>query len=154
MTPEKINMVKKSWAMVVPIAAKAAELFYGKLFELDPELKPLFKGDMQEQGAKLMKTITVAVNSLDNLEAIVPVVQELGRKHVGYGVKDRDYDTVAAALIWTLGQGLGDGFTDELKGAWVETYTVLASTMKELQPRQHKFRGAGVHRGSPVPRNF
>lgn len=131
MTPEKITMIKESWAMVVPIADKAAELFYGKLFEIDPELKPLFKGDMTEQGKKLMRMITLAVGSLDKLEDIVPAVQDLGRRHVDYGVKDEDYDTVAEALIWTLEQGLGDAFTDELKSAWVDTYTILATTMKE-----------------------
>jgi hemoglobin-like flavoprotein len=131
MTPEQLTMIKESWAKVEPIADKAAELFYGKLFELDPALKPLFKGDMEEQGKKLMRMISTAVNGLDRLETIVPAVQDLGRRHVAYGVKDKDYDTVAAALIWTLGQGLGDAFTDELKDAWVETYTVLATTMKD-----------------------
>jgi hemoglobin-like flavoprotein len=131
MTPEQIEMVQSTWAQVVPIADKAAELFYGKLFELDPELKPLFKGDMTEQGQKLMKTINVAVSSLNDLGAIVPTVQELGRNHVGYGVKAKDYDTVAAALIWTLSQGLGDAFTDEVKEAWVLTYTTLANVMKD-----------------------
>ena len=131
MTPEKISMIKDSWALVAPIADAAAELFYGRLFEIDPELKPLFKGDMTEQGKKLMRMITLAVNSLDKLETIVPAVQDLGRRHVDYGVKDKDYDTVASALIWTLGQGLGDAFTEDLKSAWVDTYTLLANTMKE-----------------------
>jgi hemoglobin-like flavoprotein len=130
MTPEQLVLVKESWAKVVPISETAAELFYGKLFELDPELKSLFKGDMTEQGRKLMAMINTAVNALDQLESIVPAVQDLGVRHVGYGVKDKDYDTVAEALIWTLGQGLGDAFTDEVKEAWVITYTVLADTMK------------------------
>jgi hemoglobin-like flavoprotein len=130
MTPEQLVMVKESWAKVAPISEQAAELFYGKLFELDPELKALFKGDMTEQGRKLMAMINTAVNGLDNLEAIVPAVQQLGVRHVDYGVKDKDYDTVAAALIWTLGQGLGGEFTEEVKEAWVITYTVLADTMK------------------------
>jgi len=72
MTPEQIELVKSSWAKVVPIADTAAELFYGKLFNLDPSLKPLFKGDMVEQGRKLMKMINTAVNSLDRLDAILP----------------------------------------------------------------------------------
>jgi len=130
MTPKQIELVKSSWAKVLPIADAAAELFYGKLFELDPGLKPLFKGDMKSQGQKLMKMINTAVNSLDRLEAIVPAVQSLGERHVGYGVTDEHYDTVAAALVWTLGKGLGDDFTDEVKAAWVETYTILAGTMK------------------------
>ena len=131
MTPEQAVLVKSSWAKVVPIADTAAELFYGKLFELDPALRPLFKGDMKEQGAKLMKMINTAVNGLERLEAIVPAVQDLGARHVGYGVKPVHYDTVGVALLWTLEQGLGEGFTPEVKDAWAEVYGVLASTMKD-----------------------
>ncbi|MGD2120079.1 MAG: globin family protein [Chromatiales bacterium] len=131
MTPEQATLVKESWAKVMPIAETAAELFYGKLFELDPELKPLFKGDMKEQGRKLMAMINTAVNALDKLETVVPAVQDMGKRHVGYGVKAKDYDTVGEALIWTLGAGLKDDFTDDTKAAWVEVYTVLATTMKD-----------------------
>jgi len=130
MTPEQITMIQSSWARVVPIADKAAELFYAKLFELDPSLKPLFKGDMTEQGAKLMKMISTAVNGLDDLGSIVPAVQELGVRHVAYGVKDEHYDTVGAALLWTLEAGLGEFFTDDVKEAWATVYDVLADTMK------------------------
>lgn len=131
MEQSTIDAVQGSFAKVAPIAPKAAELFYGRLFELDPELKPLFKGNMEEQGAKLMKMIGVAVNGLNNLEAIVPAVQNLGVRHIEYGVKDKDYDTVGAALLWTLGQGLGDAFTPEVEAAWTEVYTLLATTMKD-----------------------
>ena len=130
-TNEEIQAVQSSWEKCVPIADKAAELFYGKLFELDPNLKPLFKGDMQEQGKKLMTMITVAVNGLNDLEKIVSAVKALGVRHVGYGVKDAHYDTVGSALIWTLGKGLGEEFTDALKAAWIKVYTLLATTMKE-----------------------
>lgn len=131
MTPKQIEMVQGSWKKVTPISDTAAELFYGKLFSLDPALKPLFKGDMKAQGRKLMGMITTAVNGLTNLGAIVPAVQDLGRRHVKYGVKDRDYDTVATALVWTLEKGLGEAFTPEVKEAWVTTYGVLAKTMKD-----------------------
>lgn len=131
MTPHQIALVTSSWQKVMPISEQAAELFYGKLFETDPALKPLFKGDMKAQGKRLMAMISTAVMSLDKLDRIVPAVQDLGRRHASYGVKDKDYDTVAGALLWTLGQGLGPAFTDEVKQAWVETYTVLASTMKD-----------------------
>lgn len=122
MTPEQAELVKSSWAKVVPIADKAAELFYGKLFELDPSLKPLFKGNMVEQGKKLMKMINTAVNGLDRLDEIVPAVQQLGVRHISYGVKDEHYNTVGAALLWTLEAGLGDAFTDETKTAWATVY--------------------------------
>lgn len=131
MTPEQIELVKTSWAKVAPIAEQAAEMFYAKLFELNPDLKSLFKSDMKGQGQKLMAMLNTAVNSLDKLEEIVPAVQASGRRHVDYGVKDEDYDTVGEALLWTLGQGLGDAFTDEVKEAWVTTYMLLATTMKD-----------------------
>lgn len=131
MTPQQITLVQTSWQKVVPIKDKAAELFYGKLFELDPSLKPLFKGDITEQGRKLMAILNTAVNSLNDLPAIVPAVQSMGRRHAGYGVQDAHYDTVAAALLWTLGAGLGDAFTDDVKTAWTETYVTLAGVMKE-----------------------
>ena len=131
MTPKQIELVQGSWMKVTPIADTAAELFYGKLFSLDPALKPLFKSDMKEQGRKLMAMISTVVNGLTRIEAIVPAAQDLGRRHVKYGVKDKHYDTVAAALIWTLGQGLGESFTPETKEAWVAAYGVLAKTKKD-----------------------
>lgn len=100
MTPEQIQLVQSTWAKVLPIADKAAELFYGKLFDLDPAVKPMFKGDMTEQGRKLMQTIGMVANSLTRLDEIVPVVQDMGRRHVDYGVKPEHYDTVGAALLW------------------------------------------------------
>jgi len=130
MTPTQVALVKSSWEKVIPISDKAAVLFYGKLFGLDPSLKSLFKGDMEEQGKKLMKMIGTAVNGLDRLEEIVPAVQELGVRHIAYGVKDEHYDTVGAALLYTLEAGLGDMFTDDVKEAWAEVYGILADTMK------------------------
>jgi hemoglobin-like flavoprotein len=130
MTPEQIALVQASFAQVLPIADTAAALFYGRLFELDPSLRPMFTGDIQEQGRKLMTTLKVVVNGLTRLEQLVPAVQSLGRRHAGYVVQDQHYDTVAAALLWTLGQGLGDAFTPEVAAAWATAYAVLADTMK------------------------
>lgn len=129
MTPAQIDVVQSTWEKVKPISEKAAELFYGKLFELDPSLRPLFKGDMKEQGKKLMAVLNVAVTSLTKLETILPTVQELGRKHVEYGVPDESYATVGQALLWTLGQGLGEDFTEEAKEAWTVTYVTLSDVM-------------------------
>ena len=131
MTPQQKELVKQTWTMVVPIADTAAELFYGRLFELDPSVKPMFKGDMKEQGAKLMKTIGIAVSALDDLEPLIATLKDMGEKHAVYGVKDADYDTVAAALLWTLEKGLGEAFTDEVKNAWAAVYTILADVMKQ-----------------------
>ncbi|MCW5749261.1 MAG: hemin receptor [Alphaproteobacteria bacterium] len=131
MTPEQKALVRSSFAQVVPIKEAAAELFYNRLFEMDPALRPLFKGDMKEQGAKLMAMIATAVGGLDRLEAIVPAVQDLGKRHAGYGVKAADYDTVGGALLWTLEKGLGPAFTGEVRAAWTACYGLLADTMKQ-----------------------
>lgn len=131
MTPQQIELVKKTWVMVVPISEKAAELFYGRLFELEPSYKAMFKNDMTEQGKKLMKTINLAVTALDDVEPLIPILKQMGANHVMYGVKDRDYNVVGASLLWTLEQGLGDVFTDEVRNAWGAVYDVLASVMKE-----------------------
>ena len=130
MTPDQVSLVKSSWAKVVPIADQAAQIFYGRLFDLDPDLKPLFKSDPAEQRRKLMASINTVVNSLDNLGAIVPAVQDMGKRHVGYGVKDEHYNTVGSALLWTLGQGLGPAFDAPTKEAWTVAYGILADTMK------------------------
>jgi len=134
-TPKQVELVQTTWEQVVPISDQAAALFYGRLFELDPDLKPLFSTDIKEQGRKLMTMITAAVRGLGDLGRLVPVVEDLGRRHVGYGVKDSHYDTVGAALLWTLEKGLGAGFTDEVKEAWATVYTILATTMKNAPAR-------------------
>ena len=130
MTTEQINLVQRSFAKVAPIEETAARLFYGRLFEVNPELRPLFKSDMKEQGQKLMKMLAVAVDGLSRIEEIVPAVEDMGRRHAGYGVKDSHYGAVASALLWTLEQGLGPEFTPEVKEAWTAAYQVLAATMK------------------------
>ena len=130
MTPKQIELVQASWKEIAPIADDAATLFYDKLFSLDPALKPLFKGDMPQQGRKLMRMISAAVEGLGRIEALAPAVRDLGSRHRRYGVHDKDYDTVAAALLWTLGRGLGNAFTAEVEEAWIAVYGLLARTMK------------------------
>ena len=132
MTPRQKQLVKDSWAKVLPIKETAAELFYGRLFETYPEVKPYFKnGDMKEQGRKLMAMVNTAVNGLDNLDALIEPLRRSGKAHKGYGVKAEDYDKVADAFLWTLERELGEAFTDEVKQAWVVTYTTVASVMIE-----------------------
>lgn len=131
LTPQQIELVTNSWKSVLPIADKAAELFYNRLFELDPELRPLFKDDIKVQGERLMNMINVAVNALNKLDDVVPAIQAMGRRHRDYNVKDEHYATVASALLWTLEQGLGDAFTADVKEAWTQVYTILATTMIE-----------------------
>lgn len=129
MTPDQITLVQDSFAKVVPISDVAADIFYTRLFEIAPEVKPYFKGDITEQGAKLMATLGVVVKGLSDLEKIVPVAEKLAVRHVDYGVKAKDYAPVGAALIYTLGQGLGDDFTAEAKEAWETAYGTLVSVM-------------------------
>jgi hemoglobin-like flavoprotein len=131
MTNEDIQLVQGSWNRVLPLKKEAAELFYRKLFELDPGLRRLFTGNMEQQGAKLMQMITAAVNGLNRLEALLPVVRQLGARHGTYGVRDEHYDTVATALLWTLEQRLQHEFTAEVKAAWIKVYGVLSQVMRE-----------------------
>jgi hemoglobin-like flavoprotein len=131
MTPQQKSLVRSTFAQVAPISETAAALFYTRLFELDPTLRPLFKSDLQDQGRKLMQTIAVTVSGLDKLDVLVPIVRSLGSRHAGYGVRDEHYETVAAALIWTLETGLGDAFTPEVGEAWATMYWIVAETMKE-----------------------
>ncbi len=129
MTPSQVDLVQASFAKVAPIAEPAAELFYGRLFDIAPEVKPLFHGDMKEQGRKLMTTLAVVVNGLKAPESILPAAKSLAIKHVGYGVAAEHYAPVGAALIWTLEQGLGDAFTAETREAWIAAYTLLSGVM-------------------------
>lgn len=133
MTPEQIDIVQSTFKKVVPIADTAGDIFYARLFEIAPDTRALFPEVMTDQKKKLMQMIGVAVNGLRDLDAIVPAVQELGARHNGYNVTDAHYDSVAEALIYTLGKGLGDDFTPEAKAAWTETYGLLAGVMKDAQ---------------------
>jgi len=126
MKVDQITLVQKSFEKVRPISEAAAELFYNHLFELNPSLKSLFKGDMKTQGRMLMQMIDYAVTDL------------LGKRHVGYGVKGKDYETVGEALLWTLEQGLGKDFTPEVKDAWAAAYKFLSDTMKNAARETEK----------------
>jgi nitric oxide dioxygenase len=139
MTGEQIDLVKKSFEKIVPISEQAAALFYAKLFDLDPQLRWLFKGDMKEQGRKLMQVIAYAVESLERFDELVPQVRALGARHANYGVEERDYESVGAALLWTLEKALSREFTAPTKEAWTKLYGLLAENMKEAarQPSEH-----------------
>ena len=135
-TKDQVTLVQDSFAAIAPIADDAAALFYRRLFELDPRLKAMFRGDMTEQRKKLMHMLTAAVKGLNRLEQLVPVVEDLGRRHAGYGVEDSHYDTVGEALLWTLEKGLGPAFTPQTKEAWATVYGLLASTMKSAARKE------------------
>lgn len=134
MEPNTITLVQESFEKVKPIAPTAAEIFYTKLFELDPQLKPLFPNSgeaMKTQGNKLMSMLAAAVAGLSNLEALIPILKDLGKRHVAYRVEASHYDTVGAALLGTLAAGLGDDFTPEVKEAWTSVYGTMSSVMIE-----------------------
>ena len=131
MTPRQIVLVRESWQGVRPISDRAAELFYERLFQLDPGLRSMFRGDMATQGRKLMVMIDTVVGRLDRLGELVPAVQALGQRHAGYGVADEHYAIVGTALLDTLRVGLGDAFDAEVEEAWATAYGTLAGVMKE-----------------------
>ena len=130
MTPEDIACVKATWARLIPLAEEAASLFYGRLFETHPEVRPLFKGDMDEQGRRIMGMIHSTVLRLDDLGPLLPTVRASGARHVGYGVKPEDYDKMADALYWTLDRVLGEAFTPQVRAAWAAVYGELARQMQ------------------------
>jgi hemoglobin-like flavoprotein len=129
MTPDQVKAIQESFAEVVPISEQAAANFYGRLFEIAPEVKPLFRGDLEEQGRKLMAMLAAVVNGLGNLETILPAASALAKRHIDYGGKAADYEPVGTALLWTLERGLGPQWTPELARAWTEAYTVLFGFM-------------------------
>jgi len=130
MTPRQQNLIRTSFAQVAPIADQAATIFYDRLFELDPSIRPMFAHtDMPAQRRNLMQTLAVVVKSIDRLETIVPAVEALGRRHGAYGVAPEHFATVGAALLDTLAMGLGDAFTTDVRDAWATAYDILAEVM-------------------------
>jgi hemoglobin-like flavoprotein len=130
MTPQQQQLIRSTWAMVTPIADTAATMFYDRLFELDPSLRPMFaRTDMPAQRRNLVGTLAVVVKGIDKLETLIPAVEALGRRHTGYGVQERHYATVGQALLDTLAAGLGAAFTPEAHDAWAEAYGLLAGVM-------------------------
>jgi hemoglobin-like flavoprotein len=129
LTRDECRLVQASFAEIEPIAHDVAAMFYGRLFELNPALKPLFKSDMKQQGAQLMEKLAVAVHGLESLESIGPLVRALGRRHGGYGVTPADYDTACEALLWSFNEALGPAFNSELRTAWRSAFQTLSMEM-------------------------
>jgi hemoglobin-like flavoprotein len=131
MTPQQIALVQESFETLGASGTDVAAAFYQRLFELAPELRLMFTGDMGEQGGKLMATLAVAVHSLSNIESVIPIAQALGQRHSQYGVLYSHYSVVGAALLWALKKHLGEAFTPEVEEAWMVVYLVLAGAMSE-----------------------
>ncbi len=137
MRPETERLVRESWSRFEPVAERSAGFFYEKLFELNPEARRLFaRTDMEAQGRKVMQMFAEIVRTLDQPQALISEVADLGRRHVHYGVRDSDYDSVGTALLWTLEQGLGPEFTAEVRNAWTETYLLLSSVLRRAAARE------------------
>jgi hemoglobin-like flavoprotein len=130
MSPHQARIVQSTWPKILPNKDAAAQLFYARLFELDPSLKPMFLGDIRQQGRKLMLVLDSVVNGLADIGTIAAAVRDLGMRHVGYGVREHHYDTVGAALLWAIERGLGAAFTAEVHDAWAAAYRMLAAIMR------------------------
>ena len=130
MTNEQNHLIRQTFDLVAPMADSMAEVFYRRLFELDPSLRAMFPPVLVEQGRKLMQMLGAAIGMLDRPQQLIPVLESLGKRHAGYGVRDEHYDTVGEALLWTLERGLGPVFTPDVKAAWAALYGVVATTMK------------------------
>ena len=131
MTVHQIELVQSSFKLVTPMIESATAMFYDRLFQLDPSLRSMFHSSRQEQARKLAHVLTVVVKGLNRPEQILGAVQELGRRHVTYGVRPEHYQTVGAALLWTLQAGLGDAFTPDVREAWTSAYLFLSNTMQQ-----------------------
>jgi hemoglobin-like flavoprotein len=145
-SPARIALVQSSFKSVVPIAGEAATLFYSRLFEIAPETRSLFADDISRQKKKLIQMLAWVVMNLHQLDRILPAIQDLGQRHAGYEVKPSYYESVGAALIWTLEQGLGrDAFTDEVRQAWLAAYAILSGAMIEASrqtPQEDQLAGS------------
>lgn len=131
LTPRQTYLVQTSFNVVQPVSATAGEIFYRRLFEIAPTAAPMFKGDIRQQQVKFMQVLALAVSGLSNMSTLRPVVQQLGLRHAGYGVRPEHYDAAREALLWMLALVLQDGWTDEVRTAWAEAYAMLAGIMKE-----------------------
>ena len=130
-TETDLALVRSTFDLVVPIAGVAADMFYDRLFALDPSLRGMFRQSREAQAQKLAQALAVVVKGLENPAQLRGAVEALGRRHAGYGVRDHHYSTVGEALIWTLEQGLGDAWTAEVRAAWVDAYGWLSFVMRE-----------------------
>jgi nitric oxide dioxygenase len=130
MTPEQIQLVRLSFVKVMDAKASAGKLFYDRLFAIAPEVRPLFKSDIGDQAEKMMDMLATAIAALKSPQALTPVLEGLGRRHAGYGVRDEHYDNVREAMLWALERTLGDAFTPQVRDAWTALYGTVAAVMK------------------------
>jgi hemoglobin-like flavoprotein len=131
MTPRQVALIRQSWVNVQPVADQAAKLFYDRLFEVRPDLRPMFGADMLEQGRKLTTMLSVLIHGLERIDSLA-TVQDLGARHARYGVRAEHYEAVGEALVWALERGLSASFTPEVKEAWLAFYRRVAARMQAV----------------------
>ncbi len=131
MTPEQVELLQHSFARVVPISETTAELFYGRLFDIPPEIRPLFNASSPDQGRKFMSMLATLVRGLKDPQTILPTAQSLGGRHVGYGVVPEQYEHMGEALLWALEHVQGDDFTPDVRAAWAEAYAIISGVMTQ-----------------------
>lgn len=139
MQETEIVLLEESFAEVAAMREQAAELFYERLFEHDPSLRAMFmQTDMKEQGRKLMAALSIVIASLRKLDTIVPALEMLAVKHVGYGVRDEHYATVGTALVETLSLFFSHRFTSEHRRVWTSAYETVAGVMMAAANREQE----------------
>lgn len=148
MTPEQAKLIKLSFAPIIGRKREAGQLFYQRLFEIAPDVKPMFKTDLHAQAEKLMSTLGAMVGCLQDRPTLNAMLENLGRKHVGYGVKDEHYDKLRAALLWTLEKMLGDAFTDEARNAWIDLHDTVADIMRQTTSKSGLSGGRTLRTGT------
>lgn len=131
MNAQQRALVRQTFEGLRPIPKEVGVRFYDRLFELDPTLRPLFTRDLENQAAMFVTAVHVAVLALVDEGYVPPSLRELGARHESYGVPESAYATFGEALLWTLEQQLGEGFTLEVREAWAAAYENLASSMKQ-----------------------
>lgn len=129
MTREEKQLVRNSFEALHDVAQPMVMLFYGRLFELDPSLRGMFKAPIKEQAAKLVATLQVAVDSLDDLDALLPKLRELGRRHAELGVETRHYSLVEQALLWAITRALEGGCSAATRDAWQKLLRTISGEM-------------------------
>ncbi|TLV02206.1 globin domain-containing protein [Dyadobacter luticola] len=129
MTSRKILIIKTTWSYAIGLPEMTGELFYERLFELDPSLQAMFPPDMEQQNRKLIDMITYMVSHLQAMENVQRDIDAMAARHAGYGVRPEHYKTVGDALKWVLEQRLGDQWDEETREAWTELYDIWSTSM-------------------------
>ncbi len=128
-TARQAALIHDSFAEIAPESDLIAAIFYDRLFEIAPQMRPYFRDDMTEQRVKFMATLSMLLNSLSNLDIVLPAAGKLARRHVNYGVMPEHYPIVGQALLWTIQRTLGLKWTSDIAGAWTEAYGMLSGHM-------------------------